>query len=388
MKVEQIYELVNDITKETLGESTVLKEDLSNIVDIGREYLGATDIENAAKSLIDHIGKVMFVIRPYNGAAPSIYRDAWEYGSVLEKIQAEIPEAEENEAWELEDRASYDESIYYKPEVSAKFFNSKVTFETPMSMADIQVRSAFSSATQMNSYASMILDSVQKSTSIKLDGLVMRTINNAIATTIDSEFTGGSGIANHTGTKVINLLYLYNQHASTNYTFAQAVLVPDFIRFCTYYISLYMDRMSKMSKIFNLGGKARYTPKDLQHLVLLTDFAEASKIYLQSSTYHDDLVKLKGFETVPYWQGSGTGYGLTDCSKVNVTIKKGSSTQDVSTSGVLGVLFDHDALGVSNLNQRVTSHYNAKGEFTNSWYKSDGSYFNDFNENVIVFVAC
>ena len=146
-----------------------------------------------------------------------------------------------------------------------------------------------------------------------------------------------------------------------------------------------MDRMSKMSRIFNLGQKARYTPKDLQHLILLTDFAEASKIYLQSSTYHDDLVKLKGFETVPFWQGSGTAYDLTNCSKINVTIKKGNSTQDVSTSGVLGVLFDHDALGISNLNQRVTSHYNAKGEFTNSWYKSDGSYFNDFNENMVVF---
>lgn len=387
MKVEQIYDLVNEITKEVVGQENVVKEDLSNIVDVGKEYLGATDIENAARSLIDHIGKVMFVIRPYNGAAPSIYRDAWEYGSIMEKIQAEIPEAEENESWELQDRASYDENIYYKPDVSAKFFNSKVTFETPISMTDLQVRSAFSSATQMNSYASMLLDSVQKSTSIKLDGLVMRTINNAIATVIDSEFTGGSGLNGHTGTKVINLLYLYNTHAGTNYTFAQAVLVPEFIRFCTYYISLYMDRMSKMSRIFNLGQKARYTPKDLQHLILLTDFAEASKIYLQSSTYHDDLVKLKGFETVPFWQGSGTAYDLTNCSKINVTIKKGSSTQDVSTSGVLGVLFDHDALGISNLNQRVTSHYNAKGEFTNSWYKSDGSYFNDFNENVIVFVA-
>lgn len=388
MKVEQIAGFVNDMAEEILGESAMVKEDLSNIVDVGKQIMGATDIENAARSLVDHIGKVMFVIRPYNGAAPSVYRDAWEYGSIMEKIAAEIPEAEENESWELQDRASYDQSIYYKPEVSAKFFNSKTTFETPISMTDIQVRSAFSSGTQMNSYASMLLDAVQKSTSLKLDGLVMRTINNAIATTIDAEFSGGSGITGHTGVRVINLLYMYNQANSTNLTFASAILVPDFIRFCTYYISLYMDRVSKMSRIFNLGGMARYTPKDLQHLVLLTDFAEASKIYLQSTTYHDDLVKIKGYETIPFWQASGTGYDLTNCSKINVTIKKGSSTQDVTTSGVLGVLFDHDALGISNLNQRVTSHYNAKGEFTNSWFKSDGSYFNDFNENCVVFVAC
>ena len=387
MTVQQIYGFVNSMTQEILGQSAVVNEDLSNIVDIGKEIFDATQVENAARTLVDHIGKVMFVIRPYDGAAPSVYRDAWEYGSVLEKIQADIPEAQENESWELENNESYDQNVYKKPSISAKFFNSKTTFEIQQSITDIQLRSAFDSATQMNSYGSMIADSMQKSLSIKLDGMVMRAINNAIAATINNEFTGGSGISASSGTRVINLLKLYNTNNSTSYTLAQAILVPDFIRFCTYMISLYTERMSKISSLFNLGGKVRYTPKSLQHLVLLADFAEASKIYLQSSTYHDDMVKLKSFETVPYWQGSGTAYGIDQTSKVYNTIKVGDSTQAVEVAGVLGVLFDHDALGVSNLNQRVTSHYNAKAEFTNTWYKADCSYFNDFNENVIVFVA-
>ena len=389
MLVEQIYSFVNTMTGEILGQTGLVKEDLSNLVDIGKQVFDATAVENAARALVDHIGKVMFVIRPYDGAAPSVYRDAWEYGSVLEKITANIPEAQENESWELENNEEYAQDIYKKPDVAAKFFNSKTTFEVQQSITDLQLKSAFDSAAQMNSYGSMILDSVQKSMSIKLDGLVMRTINNAIATTINAEFTGGSGIASHTGTRVINLLYLYNTANSTNYTFAQAILVPDFIRFATYVINLYMDRVSKISKVFNIGGQVRYTPKSLQHLVLLSDFAKASEIFLQSGTFHNDLVKLKGFETVPSWQGTGTSFNdLSVLSKINVTIKSGDSTQDVETAGVLGVLFDHDALGVSNLNQRVTSHYNAKGEFTNTWYKADGSYFNDFNENCIVFVCC
>ena len=387
MTVQQIFGFVNSMSQEILGKSAVVKEDLSNIVDIGKEIFDATQVENAARTLVDHIGKVMFVIRPYDGAAPSVYRDAWEYGSVLEKIQADIPDAQENESWELENNESYDQNVYKKPNISAKFFNSKTTFEIQQSITDIQLRSAFDSATQMNSYGSMIADSMQKSLSIKLDGMVMRAINNAIAATINNEFTGGSGLNNGSGVRVINLLKLYNTNNSTSYTLAQAILVPDFIRYCTYMISLYTERMSKISSLFNLGGKVRYTPKSLQHLVLLADFAEASKIYLQSSTYHDDMVKLKSFETVPYWQGSGTAYGIAQTSKVYNTIKVGDSTQDVEVAGVLGVLFDHDALGVSNLNQRVTSHYNAKAEFTNTWYKADCSYFNDFNENVIVFVA-
>lgn len=388
MTVQQIYGFVNTMSQEILGETALVKEDLSNIVDIGDSILNAVGYENAAKSLVDHIGKVRFVIRPYSGSVPSVYRDAWEYGSIAEKIAADIPDAEENESWELEDRASYDENIYYKPNISAKFFNGKSTFEVPQSLTDYQVRSSFSSATQMNSYATMILDASQKSTDIKLDGLVMRTINNAIAATINSEFTGGSGVTGHTGTKVINLLYIYNTQYSTNYNLATALLVPDFIRFCTYMISLYSERMSKISTLFNIAGKKRFTPKDLQHIVLLADFAEASKIYLQSSTYHDDLVKLKGYDTVPYWQGSGTNYAIGDITKIYTTIKTGtSSTQDVEFAGVLGVIFDHDALGVSNLNQRVTSKYNAKGEFTNTWFKSEAHYFNDYNENCVVFVG-
>lgn len=387
MTVEQVYSLVNDMQKEVLGEESILSENLSNIVDIGDSIIGKIGYENAAKTLVNHIGKVQFVIRPYNGSVPSVYRDAWEYGSIMEKIQADIPDAEENESWELEDRASYDENIYYKPDISAKFYNGLSTFEIPQSLADKQVKSAFSSATQMNGYASMIMDASQKGTALKLDALVRGTINYAIASTINDEFTGGSGITGHTGVRVINLLYLYNQANGTNYTFAQAILIPDWIRFCTYMISLYMGRMSKMSTLFNLGGKKRFTPRDLMHLVLLDDFAEASKIYLQSSTYHDDLVKLKGFETVPFFQGSGTSYALADISKINVTIKTAGGTQAVETSGILGCIFDHDALGVTNLNQRVTSKYNAKAEFTNTWYKTDAHFFNDGDENMIVFVA-
>lgn len=387
MTVQQVYNLVNAMQQEVLGEETVLNENLSNIVDIGDTIINKIGYENAAKTLVDHIGKVQFVIRPYNGSVPSVYRDAWEYGSIMEKIQADIPDAEENESWELEDRASYDENIYYKPDISAKFYNGLSTFEIPQSLADKQVKSAFSSATQMNSYASMIMDASQKGTALKLDALVRGTINYAIASTINDEFTGGSGITGHTGIRVINVLYLYNQANGTNYTFAQAILIPDWIRFCTYMISLYMGRMSKMSTLFNLGGKKRFTPKDLMHLVLLDDFAEASKIYLQSSTYHDDLVKLKGFETVPFFQGSGTSYALSDISKINVTIKTANGTQAVEASGILGCIFDHDALGVTNLNQRVTSKYNAKAEFTNTWYKTDAHFFNDGDENMIVFVA-
>lgn len=212
MQVKQIYALMNGVTSEILGKTEVVKEDLSNIVDVGVELFDATSVDNYVKSLVNHIGKVIFVNRPYAGNVPSMLMDSWEFGSVLEKISADIPEATENESWELENGHSYDPNIFYKPSVSAKFFNSKVTFEVPMSFTEMQVKESFSSATQLNGFLSMLYNAVDKSMSIKIDSLIMRTINNAIGETFKADATAFNGNYASTSTnRCVNLLYLYNQ---------------------------------------------------------------------------------------------------------------------------------------------------------------------------------
>lgn len=392
MQVEQIYSIVNTITSEILGSSAVVNEDLSNVVEIGETIsnLGSAAFENYTRSLIDHIGRVVFVNRPYSGSAPSVLMDAWEYGSILEKIQAEMPEAQQNDSWELTDNYVYEQDRFKKPNVSAKFFNSKTTFETQMSFAERQVKSAFDSVSQLNAFFSMIDTAIYNGQTVKTDGLIMRVINNAIANTINAEFTGGSGYAASSGVRAVNLLYLYNQAHSNNTiaSLSAAMSNPEFIRFSAYTMSLYQDRMRKLSNLFNIGGKSRFTPSDRLHFIMLNDFAKAADIYNQSDTYHNEFTKLPNAETVPYWQGSGTGYALNSISNINVKVNaEGGGTQTINVNGILGVMFDRDALGVCNQDRRVTTHYNARAEFFNNWYKVDAQYFNDFNENCVVFYA-
>lgn len=392
MQVEQIYQIVNGITSEILGEGTVVNEDLSNIVEIGEAIsnLGSAAFENYTRSLIDHIGRVVFVNRPYAGSAPSVLMDAWEYGSILEKIQAEMPIAQENDSWNLQDGYVYEQDKFKKPVVSAKFYNSKTTFETQMSFAERQVKSAFDSVGQVNAFFSMIDTAIYNGQTVKTDGLIMRVINNAIANTINAEFAGGSGYAAGSGVRAVNLLYLYNQgHAgATLANLGAAMANPEFIRFAAYTMSLYQDRMRKLSTLFNIGGKARFTPSDRLHFIMLNDFAKAADVYNQSDTFHEQFTALPNAETVPFWQGSGTGYGLSDVSSINATVATPSGTDaTISATGIIGVMFDRDALGVCNQDRRVTTHYNARAEFFNNWYKVDAQYFNDFNENVVVFYA-
>lgn len=381
MTVNQIYTLVNTATAEAIGTSAVVNEDLSNVVDIGTAIFNASAVDAYVRSLVNHIGKVIFVNRPYAGNIPSVLMDGWEYGSVCEKIRVELPDATTNESWDLIDGASYDPNIFYKPTVSAKFFNQKVTFEIPMSFTELQVKQSFSNAQQLNGFISMLYTAIDKAMTVKVDGLIMRTINNFIGETFADAMPGGTytGAGN---TRAINLLYAYNQRYGTSLTAANALTEPDFIRFASYTMGVYADRLSKISALFNIGGTDKFTPADMLHIVILTDFAKAADAFLQSDTYHDEFTRLPAAETVPYWQGSGTGYAFTDITAVNVKTASGAT---VSASGILGVMFDRDALGVSNLDRRVTTNYNPKGEFYNNWYKFDAGYFNDTDENFVVF---
>lgn len=389
MTVQQIYSLMNDVTGEVIGNSELLKEDLSNVVDVGTEIFNANAIDNYVKSLVNHIGKVIFVNRSYSGNVPSVMMDSWEFGSVIEKITADLPQATENDTWDLQDGQSYDPNVFYKPSVSAKFFNSKVTFEVPMSFTERQVKESFSNASQLNGFMSMLYNSVDKSMTVKVDSLIMRTINNMIAETLVSDYKEGTGknatiadFGSKSGIKAVNLLYLYNQKFDKSLTAAQAITDSEFIRYASMQMSLYIDRMSKMSTLFNAGHKDRFTSGDMLHVVMLSDFKAASGSYLQSDTFHDSYVALPNAETIPYWQGSGTAYDFTSVSSINV---KTSSNDEVQASGILAVMFDRDALGVTNLDRRVTTQYNAKGEFFNNFYKFDAGYFNDLNENFVVF---
>ena len=386
MEVKQIYTLMNSVSKEVLGKTDLIQEDLTGIVDMGTEVFNQNAIDNYVKSLVNHIGKVVFVNRPYSGKVPSVLMDAWEFGSVMEKISADIPQAEENESWKLTDGTEYKQDIFHKPTVTAKFFNSKVTFEVPVSITERQVKESFSSAAQLNGFLSMIYNAVDKSMTIKTDALIMRTINNMIAETLDADKAafGGSTVNYSSASTVrcVNLLKLYNTAKGTKLTAATAILDPEFIRFAAYQMGLYADRLGSISTLFNVGGKERFTPKDALHTVLLSDFAKAAQAYLYADTYHNEQVLLPKAETVPSWQATGTDYAFANVSKIDV---KSASGKTISISGVLGVMFDRDALGVTNSDKRVTTNYNAKAEFFNNYYKFDAAYFNDTNENFVVF---
>lgn len=384
MDVKQIASLMNEITKEILGTENLVKEDLSNIVDIGSEIFNANAYDNYVRKLVDRIGKTIFVNRPYNGKFKDILRDSWEYGSILQKVQADLPECEETEDWKLVDRASYDPNIFYQPKISVKFFNSKTTFTIPMSFTEMQVKESLSSPSELNGFISLIENSIDKSMTLKTEALIKRTINNFIAETIYNEFPSAV-YNNSTGVRAINLLYEYNQGPNAGGTplaKADALYDKEFLRFASQKIKLVMTRLTDMSTLYNVGGKTRFTPKDLQHVWLLNNFTSAIDMYLESDTFHNELVALPKFEEISYFQGTGTDYEMTSTSKIHVTTASG---HDVQIDGILGVIFDHEACAVCHEDKRTRDNYNPRAEFYTKFTKWDAEYLNDMNENGVVF---
>lgn len=376
MKVNQIHEIMNTVTSEVLGKENIVTEDLSNIVEVGKEIINADKIDSYVNKLVHHIGKVEFTNQKYSGNAKSVLMDSWEYGSILQRIDAELPTAYENSTWNLVDGQTYDPNVFYQPKVSSQFFDNKVTFEIPISFAEKQVKDSFSNSNQLNGFLSMLTNQVDTSMTIKLDSLIMRTINNYIGNVMDSNNPNTS----------INLLKMYNEKSGQTLTADKCLTDSGFLRFANFIINTYVDRVSRISKLFNIGGKERFTNTENKNLILLTDFVNSSNVFLQADIRHNELTGVNNFDTVPYWQGSGNNFTFNEISSINVKINNGTGTgKAVQKTGIIGVLFDKYALGVSNLDKRVTTNYNPKAEFYTNFYKADSGYFNDFNQNFIVF---
>lgn len=372
MNVKQSYELLNDITEEVTGKSDLVAEDLSNVVDVGTAIFDATSVDNYTKSLVNKVGKVTAVNRPYKPPYPNIKREAWEYGSVLQKLRCAIPEAEANPSWNLVAGQGANQFLFTPPTVTQQFWNSKTTYDISMSFTEMQIKESFNGKSELMAFLGMIENAIQTSKTIKEKALAERAINNFMGEKL------------HAANGIVHLVTDYNAAYNKTITSAQAIYDPEFLRYASVQIMLYKDRLKDASNIFNLGTVPTFTPDEYLHVVMNSEFAKSVEAYMQADTYHNDLVALPYFDRVNFWQGTGENtYDFADTTKITITTASGD---EVEQAYIVCTMFDRDAIMLCNENDRVTTAYNAKQEFVNNFYKFDISLFNDVAENGIIFV--
>lgn len=391
MKVKQISTMLNDVFGEILGEGLVA-ENLSNIVSVGTVITSSStfgdNFENYAGAIVDKVGKTVFADRVYRAKDLGIWRDSWEYGSVLEKIRCDVGDYEDNCEWDLtkagQTGLDYNENIanhieemfkFYPANTQAKYFNDKVTFKTVISITRKQLKSAFDSASAMARFIGMIENRIMSKMEIAKDQLQRRALVNLIAHNVKR----GAGSA-----KVVDLKAAFEAAGgATIANFNAALKDPDFLRFTAKRMTMDRQFMSEPSKVYNNGTFYTHTPVEDSRLIVLADLDAGLKFNLYGDTYNEEFVKLDNYKTLPFWQGTSNTMGVD----VRSTIKVVDTDADtVTQSGIIGVLFDKDAVAACNEDPEVRSQYNADGNFTNYFYTYDCSYYNDFDENSIVYV--
>ena len=373
MLITQTKEILHTIATEMLGtDNTIVTENLENLQDIGNELITQANVDTYVKKLVDKIGKVVFKNRLLNSTAPSLLVDSWEYGAILQKVRMKLIPAEENSAVNLVDGHSYDQNVFHQPTVSATFYSKEITFEVPISYTTEQLKSSFNSESELNGFYNLLETTVQNSLTVKTDALIMRTINYRIGKT----YTKGRD------SQKINLLAGYNAASGKKLTTANCFQDEGFLKYAIAEIKNYQDRLKLPSSLFNDKKEEAFTPAQSQKLVLLSDFKNTVDTHLIPVVQNSENLTLS-CETVPYWQGSGANFSFTDISKIDVTLDSQEETAQVS--GIVGILFDDEALKVGNLSQYVTTNYNAKGDFYTNYYKEQSGFFVDLAENFVIF---
>lgn len=372
--VKQIYSILNDVAKQTLGTGAIAVVDTQSFISLGDKVLKSdTDTEKFLSKLTDRIAKTVYSVRNYSGINKNLMREPFDYGVIVQKIHVEMPEAKENNAWKIGEQGytpTYAPVI--KPTVSQKLFNKLSTWEIDVTIPDFMLKTAFLNESSMATFIDAIFTAMN-------NAMVMCADNNA--NLIRANFIGNK-IHSAQPTQAINLLAQYNTLTNANLTVASCLRDVDFLKWATMQISLWTKRMRVMSKLFNEDSNSKFTSGEYLVLDVLQDFASSTATFLQSDTYHKELVALPMYNEVPYWQGSGTSFAFADTSKISVKI---DATTEVTQGGVIAVAYDYNAIGTTINEPRSTTERNNKDEYTNYYNKATIGCFNDLGENGIVF---
>lgn len=372
--VKQIYTIMNAVSKQMYGERAPAVTDINGMISFGDKVLSSNEDKSLfTNTLVDRINYIIFSsLRTYDIGEASMLRLAWEYGFILQKIYVDMPEAVANNSWEISKEDYKPNRVpVIKPNVRQKLFSSMNTFEIPMTIPDFLWNTAFTNARDAARLIDACFTAVRNSAVTMLEA----TINLTRASFIARKLEGGKKCC------AINLLPPYNAKKGTSLKAANWEMDKDFLRYMSVEIMKWCRRMRRMSTLFNEEGYKRFTPSSNLVLTLHDDFAADLIGFMESDTYHNELVKLTNYSTVPYWQYSGE-YDWGDSSAINVQI---TDSVTVKASGIVAVAYDWEAMAVMMENRKVTSERNNRDEYTDYFHKFNRGLMNDLSENGIVF---
>lgn len=388
MKLQDASTIVNELYKEMTGAEDISQLDSEKLVDIGKQLQATNPTDVVFNKIADKVGKFVVLNKVYKAKLMNLYRDGWEYGSILETLRVK-PYTATTDLSKVPQQIDYSADAFTPvlPSVVAKYYNKHVNFRFKYTKLSDQLWGAFRSLEDMTRFLSSIEIAVSNSLSIRLQGLAKTAINNMIAQTLHKDFpdTSTEDYDANSYARSVNVLRLYNTAYGTSLTAENCRKDASFLKFFVKTVLNTKDRLTDMSQIFNIDNEDTFTNEDDITTIVLSTVANDVKVNMQSEVYHNDLVQLPNYETVPYWQASGTAYDEGVIGEVSCKIESGNSTADVEATGILAVMFDKKAVGITCEKRKTTTQYIANADVTNFFESYEAQYFNDLSQNFVVF---
>lgn len=373
MDTNQIYEIVNDVAQQTMGESALAATDTASLVAMGNAILSSSaNTECFIDTLVQRIGRTMISYRPYKSQLGLMAVSDMTMGAIMQKIKVQMPTAVEDVTTQLIDGQSIDQYIVSKPKANQKLFVKRTPYTFYITIQKKWLREAFTSETAMGSFISAIYGEVENALELSQENLARLCMANFMAT-----------ISTATN-RVINLVTEYNALVLTSeqVTAANAMINESFLRFALGRMNNISKKMKTMSVLYNDGTETRHSPEGDQRFVSLVDFQTALETQVQWAAFHDQYVKKQNGIEVPYWQAAQSPMNI------NLVIEGDDGEEEESTtlSNIVAFIHDRDALGTYRKEVDVaTTPLNARGMYTNQFWHMNDLYFNDISENGVIF---
>lgn len=377
MVVNQIYNLINSVSKQVWGNEAPSVQDLTGIIALGRRInvdgTWTVDSDKYLNALTDRIGKTVIRTLDTRIDFPKFLMNDFEFGAILQKINVKPLVAREDNSWNIgEDDFT---SVYldvHKPEITSSIFDTITTWTVKVTIPDTLFRTAFTSESAMMNFINGIMSAMTDSIESQINKMSHIAICNLIAE------------KKKANKNVINLVTLYNTATGGELTATAAMSDPDFLRFAAYNINNYIKLLDIESTKYNNDSMVRRTARDNMHVLILSQFASATNAYLRSDVYHDELVALPLYDEVGYWQNTGTTDtpDISVLGKVNIIPSSGGDAQVINN--VIGVLADRQAIGTTIYERwSAADRFNSERR-TNYTQGANIGWFNDLSENAII----
>ena len=381
--ITQIPNIVNDAVADALGKNaSITNLDTTDFVSMGKAIAQFDAYEGFFKSLTNRIVRTVYFVRTYNGSDRKILRDEHEYGAFVQKVYYSNARASDNPTYDysgtggaFKQQSPFD--VEQTVTVEAMVYGGKGTWTLEIVRPIAQIMTAFTSESAMLAFIDGMYTYVNNQFKLEEERLVATAANTAMASCIN-------------GGKARNLLAEYNTaHAGATLTVAQALESADFLKYASKEISRTIENMGKMSTVFNVDGYETFTDKENMVVEMNTEFAKASDMYLQADTFHNELVALPGFTSVPFWQTSGTRFAFADTSAISVThddfITEQNPNGNVKQTGIICFLHDIENVAAYFGRRRTWEMYNPRAEVINHGEKAEKGFAVDNHANAMVF---